>query len=101
MGKWPSWSTISLVGLLRLVAAQTFHNFTVDDNSPRIVYVGTWEPAAGHPSVFDFGGSHVVSLDPNASATFSFIGRSTPLMRLSSLLTFATQPNDERGGCVL
>ncbi|KAJ7191747.1 hypothetical protein GGX14DRAFT_380811 [Mycena pura] len=49
-------------------------NISVDDVSPLITYTGQWEPSATHMSSLDFGGSHTLSSDPDARATFNFTG---------------------------
>ncbi|KDQ20879.1 hypothetical protein BOTBODRAFT_169586 [Botryobasidium botryosum FD-172 SS1] len=52
----------------------TLRNITIDDNDPKIVYTGAWEPGSLHPSVQDYGGGHATSSDPNARASFTFTG---------------------------
>ncbi|KAJ6477871.1 hypothetical protein C8R47DRAFT_643779 [Mycena vitilis] len=54
--------------------ASALRNFTIDDNSPLITYRGEWAPSSIHLSGLDYGGSHTVSSDANASATFTFTG---------------------------
>ncbi|KAJ7909281.1 hypothetical protein B0H13DRAFT_1553836, partial [Mycena leptocephala] len=49
-------------------------NVTVDDTDPMISYLGTWEASNTHLSSLDYGGSHTVSSDNQASATFTFTG---------------------------
>ncbi|KAJ7190670.1 hypothetical protein GGX14DRAFT_381958, partial [Mycena pura] len=49
-------------------------NVTVDDTDPSIVYRGSWEPSSTHLSGLDYGGSHTVSSDAAANATFAFTG---------------------------
>ncbi|KAJ7143902.1 hypothetical protein C8R44DRAFT_973709 [Mycena epipterygia] len=49
-------------------------NATIDDVNPMISYSGEWEASSTHPSSSDFGGSHTLSSDSNARATFNFTG---------------------------
>ncbi|KAJ7191287.1 hypothetical protein GGX14DRAFT_528874 [Mycena pura] len=49
-------------------------NVTVDDTDPSIVYKGSWEPSRTHRSGLDYGGTHTLSSDPTANATFNFTG---------------------------
>jgi hypothetical protein len=68
-----SWVIVGLT-LLRLVHAQQ-NVISVDDNDPSIVYTGSWDPDSEHPSGLDFGGSHTLSADTTATATFTFTGK--------------------------
>ncbi|KAK7052614.1 hypothetical protein R3P38DRAFT_2502027 [Favolaschia claudopus] len=64
---------LPLPALLQVVDA--LRNVTVDDvGSPLISYQGKWEPSSTHPSGSDWGGSHSLSSDSQASATFIFTG---------------------------
>ncbi|KAJ6608520.1 hypothetical protein B0H10DRAFT_1815692 [Mycena sp. CBHHK59/15] len=49
-------------------------NVTIDDTSSRISYAGNWEASSTHLSGLDYGGSHTLSSDNAASATFKFNG---------------------------
>ncbi|KAJ6477862.1 hypothetical protein C8R47DRAFT_1288720, partial [Mycena vitilis] len=49
-------------------------NVTIDDTSPLLTYKGKWEPSSTHLSGLDYGGSHTVSGDAKAGATFTFTG---------------------------
>ncbi|KAJ7739467.1 hypothetical protein DFH07DRAFT_752195 [Mycena maculata] len=50
-------------------------NVSVDDTDmSMITYEGTWDPASSHKSSLDFGGSHTLSTDGAANATFKFTG---------------------------
>ncbi|KAF8158628.1 hypothetical protein K438DRAFT_1620396, partial [Mycena galopus ATCC 62051] len=50
-------------------------NVSIDDtNMSMITYKGVWEASSAHLSGLDYGGSHTLSSDPTASATFIFIG---------------------------
>ncbi|KIM20863.1 hypothetical protein M408DRAFT_30031 [Serendipita vermifera MAFF 305830] len=68
--------TFLFCAFIDLVIAQTLTNITIDDNDSSISYIGTWEPASGHLSSRDYGGSHTVSVDTAGSATFTFTGTS-------------------------
>ncbi|KAJ7673998.1 hypothetical protein DFH06DRAFT_752458 [Mycena polygramma] len=63
---------LPLPALLQVVDALL--NVTVDDVSPMISYSGIWEPSSSHLSGLDLGGSHTLSSDSSASATFLFTG---------------------------
>ncbi|KAJ7915073.1 hypothetical protein B0H13DRAFT_416112 [Mycena leptocephala] len=63
---------LPLPALLQVVGALL--NVSVDDVSPMIRYSGQWEPSSTHRSGLDFGGSHTLSSDSGASATFIFTG---------------------------
>lgn len=55
-------------------------NVTVDDTDTRtITYLGAWE---SYNSGLDFGGSHRLSSDAAANATFEFVGTSTSAAHL-------------------
>jgi len=71
--------------LLLLISAFVFtclvdaiHNVTIDDtDTSMIIYSGTWDSDNFQMSPLDYGGSHTVSTvgeDPNAFATFTFVG---------------------------
>ncbi|KAJ7059562.1 hypothetical protein C8F01DRAFT_216364, partial [Mycena amicta] len=60
--------------LLSKRALAALVNVSLDDTSPLITYLGTWEPDSAHMSSLDFGGAHTVSMDRNASAVLSFTG---------------------------
>ncbi|KAJ6521558.1 hypothetical protein DFH09DRAFT_215320, partial [Mycena vulgaris] len=50
-------------------------NVTVDDtDASSITYQGTWEASSTHLSSLDYGGSHTLSTDSSATATFTFTG---------------------------
>ena len=51
-------------------------NITVDDGDSRIIYSppGAWTKSA--QTQLDYGGSHMLSQNPNATAIFNFIGES-------------------------
>ncbi|KAJ6526806.1 hypothetical protein B0H19DRAFT_1275641 [Mycena capillaripes] len=63
---------LPLPALLQVVDALL--NVTVDDTSSLISYDGEWEPSSTHLSGLDYGGSHTLSSDSGASATFIFTG---------------------------
>ncbi|KIY73926.1 hypothetical protein CYLTODRAFT_485065 [Cylindrobasidium torrendii FP15055 ss-10] len=52
---------------------QAYHNVTVDDSDARVIYNGSWDQG-NHQSSLDYNGSHALSYDPTASASFSFTG---------------------------
>ena len=60
------------VVVLRLVDGR--HNLTIDDQDPSIVYAptGAWNRTAA--STLDYGGSHMLTQNPNATASFNFTG---------------------------
>ncbi|KAJ7059542.1 hypothetical protein C8F01DRAFT_989234, partial [Mycena amicta] len=60
--------------LLSKRALAALVNVSIDDTSPLITYLGTWEPDSAHLSSLDFGGAHTVSADLNASAVLRFTG---------------------------
>ncbi|KAJ7150514.1 hypothetical protein C8R43DRAFT_1191793 [Mycena crocata] len=45
-------------------------NVSIDDVNPMITYSGQWEASSTHKSGLDFGGSHTLSSDSKAKATF-------------------------------
>lgn len=49
-------------------------NITIDDTSSMINYKGSWDNSSLHTSSLDYGGSHTLSSDSSASATFTFTG---------------------------
>ncbi|PBK71353.1 hypothetical protein ARMSODRAFT_1017257 [Armillaria solidipes] len=49
-------------------------NLTIDDTSSMINYKGTWDSSSSHTSSLDYGGSHTLSSQSSASATFTFTG---------------------------
>ena len=57
--------------------ANALRNITLDDTSTLITYSGQWVTAA--PSPLDYGGTHQYSLDPTATASFTFTGRFSPV----------------------
>lgn len=61
-------------------AVQAYHNVTIDDSNARIIYNGSWDQGK-HQSSLDYNGSHALSYDPNASASFSFTGKCPPFTR--------------------
>ncbi|KAJ7708119.1 hypothetical protein B0H17DRAFT_971690 [Mycena rosella] len=63
-----------LLPLSALLLVDALLNVTIDDVSPMISYSGKWEPSATHMSGLDYGGSHTLSSDSEASATFIFTG---------------------------
>ncbi|KAJ7478709.1 hypothetical protein B0H11DRAFT_1282009 [Mycena galericulata] len=63
-----------LFSLPLLAVADTLSNVTIDDTSPLIKYLGTWEPSSSHLSGLDYGGSHTLSSDAAGSATLIFTG---------------------------
>jgi hypothetical protein len=73
---WMVQTLLSLLVLLDQTMAQTPMNVTVDDTDPSIAYAGSWEPSVSHTSGLDIGGTHTVSEDATASATFTFTGTS-------------------------
>jgi hypothetical protein len=56
------------------VCAQS--NITIDDTNSSIAYApaGAWVVSSN--STLDFGGAHMLTQNPNATATFSFTGAS-------------------------
>lgn len=60
------------VVVLRLVDGR--HNVTIDDPDPSIVYAppGAWNRSA--TNALDYGGSHMLTQIPNATASFNFTG---------------------------
>jgi hypothetical protein len=65
-----------LLNLLSIISVTfALQNVTVDDTDASIVYVGNWEPSSRHPSPLDYGGSHTLSDDTAAIATFTFTGK--------------------------
>ncbi|KAJ7247045.1 hypothetical protein C8J57DRAFT_725103 [Mycena rebaudengoi] len=58
---------------LHLVGALT--NVTIDDTKTSMIsYLGKWEASSTHVSEQDYGGSHTLSSDREASAIFKFTG---------------------------
>ncbi|KAK0229205.1 hypothetical protein EDD85DRAFT_776319 [Armillaria nabsnona] len=55
-------------------AIATLDNITIDDTDGRITYEGIWNNHSIYNSTLDFGGSHSLSEDSSASATFTFTG---------------------------
>ncbi|KAJ7474915.1 hypothetical protein FB451DRAFT_1465156 [Mycena latifolia] len=55
-----------------LLLVDALLNVTIDDVSPMIAYAGKWEPSGTHRSGLDYGGSHTLSSDDQASATLVF-----------------------------
>ena len=49
-------------------------NITIDDTNPAIAYApaGAWVVSAN--SSLDFGGAHMLTQNPNGTATFNFTG---------------------------
>jgi hypothetical protein len=60
--------------LLILPVVSSLHNITIDDSSSAIVYSppASWTKSA--PSTLDSGGTHTLTEDPAAIATFTFTG---------------------------
>jgi hypothetical protein len=51
------------------------HNVTIDDTDASIIYSGDWNTSADDTqNGLDYGGSHHVSNDPDATATWNFTG---------------------------
>ena len=71
---------ISLLSCWPNVSAQAQRNVTVDDGDPSIVYqpAGEWFVSAN--SSLDFGHAHMLTQNPNATATFNFTGSSLHLL---------------------
>ncbi|KAF7378149.1 hypothetical protein MSAN_00239400 [Mycena sanguinolenta] len=64
---------LPLPALLQVVDA--LFNVSVDDTDMNMItYKGKWEASSTHLSGLDFGGSHTLSSDSTASATFIFTG---------------------------
>ncbi|KAJ6480383.1 hypothetical protein C8R45DRAFT_1100961 [Mycena sanguinolenta] len=64
---------LPLPALLQVVDALL--NVSVDDTDKNMItYKGKWEASSTHLSGLDFGGSHTLSSDSAASATFVFTG---------------------------
>ncbi|KAJ7266411.1 hypothetical protein B0H12DRAFT_1179588 [Mycena haematopus] len=64
---------LPLPALLQVVDALL--NVSVDDTDMSMIsYKGNWEPSSTHLSGLDYGGSHTLSSDSAASATFTFTG---------------------------
>ncbi|KAF8158631.1 hypothetical protein K438DRAFT_1620370 [Mycena galopus ATCC 62051] len=66
-----------LLPLLAAVSTVTdaLLNVSIDDTDfSMITYQGTWEASSTHLSGLDYGGSHTLSSDPQANATFVFTG---------------------------
>ncbi|KAJ7733065.1 hypothetical protein DFH07DRAFT_755043 [Mycena maculata] len=64
---------LPLPALLHVVHAQ--QNVTIDDTDfAMITYSGIWEASSTHRSPLDYNGSHTLSSDSAASATFTFTG---------------------------
>lgn len=55
-----------------LPIARAAHNITVDDGDPSITYAGQWETTPYDP--LNAGGSHRVTINTDATATFTFTG---------------------------
>ncbi|KAK0199896.1 hypothetical protein DFS33DRAFT_1267393 [Desarmillaria ectypa] len=68
--KWLSFLSFCLY--LSLTWALT--NITIDDTSSMINYKGSWDNSSSHTSSLDYGGSHTLSSQNSASATFTFTG---------------------------
>jgi hypothetical protein len=52
------------------------HNVTIDDTDLSILYSGDWNTSADDTqNGLDYGGSHHVSNDPDATATWNFTGQ--------------------------
>ncbi|KAK7052615.1 hypothetical protein R3P38DRAFT_1651879 [Favolaschia claudopus] len=61
--------------LLVLVQVNALLNVTVDDvDTSMITYQGAWEASSTHVSGLDYGGSHTLSSDDKANASFTFTG---------------------------
>ncbi|KAJ7153356.1 hypothetical protein C8R46DRAFT_912587 [Mycena filopes] len=69
---FPSLFLLPLPLFLHLASALL--NVTIDDTDAMITYEGSWEPSATHMSGLDYGGTHTVSGDTAANATFTFTG---------------------------
>jgi hypothetical protein len=63
--------------LASLNVAGVLLNVTIDDTSSMISYAGAWEASSTHLSGLDYGGSHTLSSDSTANATFKFTGASS------------------------
>ncbi|KIY69786.1 hypothetical protein CYLTODRAFT_442426 [Cylindrobasidium torrendii FP15055 ss-10] len=64
------------------IVAAKVSNVTFDDTDSRITYSGDWEEPHSTPGL-DYGDSHRLSMDANASASFNFTG--TAIYYLSTL----------------
>lgn len=62
---------------LWLTSTAAKHNVTIDDTDPSIVYQGNWTSEPFYKSQ-SYNGSHHLSTDPNAKATFTFVGMIFP-----------------------
>jgi hypothetical protein len=65
---------LTLVSLFAhgIVVLGQLNNITVDNTDPSITYSSGWTPA--QPNSLDYGGGHVLSTHPTATATFQFTG---------------------------
>ncbi|KAG8818940.1 hypothetical protein FRC17_010663 [Serendipita sp. 399] len=64
----------ALLGCLVVRAEVVLVNRTVDDSDTNIRYSGRWNVGPRHISPLNFGGSHSLSEDINAIASFAFTG---------------------------
>ncbi|TEB32140.1 hypothetical protein FA13DRAFT_1731879 [Coprinellus micaceus] len=65
---------VSILSCSSSVAAQAQRNVTVDDEDPSIVYQPAEEWFVSANSSLDFGHAHMLTQNPNATATFNFTG---------------------------
>ena len=75
-------SILSRIGVV--VGAQ--RNVSVDDTDPSIRYqpAGAWNVSAN--STLDYGGAHMLTQNPNATATFNFTGEQTLAVKAHNYL---------------
>lgn len=64
----------SLFFFLFFISALAHHNITVDDQNPSVYYSGLWTNMTN--SLNSFNGSYMATIDPEAHATFTFLGQS-------------------------
>jgi hypothetical protein len=61
--------------LSAILVASALRNVTVDDTDASIAYAGSWEASSTLVSTLDYGGSHTLSDNAAAIATFTFTGK--------------------------
>ena len=76
-----------LVNLALLLASlvRAMHNVTVDDSDLTMINYNpppNWDADSYQQSPLDYHGSHTVSVDPTATATFTFFGKHASAPRL-------------------
>jgi len=62
----------AVFGVCLCGVSQAAQNFTVDDGDPSITYTGQWNDTLYDP--LNAGGSHKVTGNPDATASFTFTG---------------------------